>query len=227
MNDSKEPLCDSILYYLTDENNDEERKAFEQHLEECEKCRLELPALQSAWNSIPYEMEELEPPSDLKQQVFDSLFPADTTRKNPVKLPQPKRFPYARWASAVAAILVIAVISWNNWLLREEISSMKSALSSPAQVVQSYAMIPADPSMKTVKGNAWLIDNGSQKRLVVQMNGLSLTQGSQVYQVWLIHNGTRQNAGTFRVDTQFEQIGITLEPDPNGNQPRGKKVSGT
>lgn len=59
--------------------------------------------------------------------------------------------------------------------------------------------------------------------------------------MWLIDNGHRQSAGVFRpnkegfgiltVDTSklnsFDTIGITLEPDAESKQPKGKKVVGT
>ena len=68
--------------------------------------------------------------------------------------------------------------------------------------------------------------------------GAAETQGDEAYQVWLIKDGQRSSAGTFRVsDTSrgigllampiqggkldFDAIGITLEPDEHGSQPRG------
>ncbi|MEB3100594.1 anti-sigma factor [Ferviditalea candida] len=70
----------------------------------------------------------------------------------------------------------------------------------------------------------------------------SLIKGDEAYQVWLIKDGIRHNAGTLRADHQgngvltyrlngddkaFDAIGITLEPDSHGTRPRGKKVLGT
>jgi hypothetical protein len=67
------------------------------------------------------------------------------------------------------------------------------------------------------------------------------TKGDEVYQVWLLKNGNRQNAGTLKPDENgnglityrlpkghsFDDIGITLEPNPYNTQPQGYKVMGT
>lgn len=68
-----------------------------------------------------------------------------------------------------------------------------------------------------------------------------MTQEEQAYQIWLICQGKRRSAGVFYVDAygngamtcemeegdlSFDGIGNTLEPDPHGNQPRGKKSVG-
>jgi anti-sigma-K factor RskA len=108
--------------------------------------------------------------------------------------------------------------------------------------VNSYLLQATNNATSLSKGSAWMYEQGGKKTLVLHLQGLSATQGTEAYQVWLIHDGKRQSAGVFRVDSQgtgvlayemqdpslpFEAIGITLEPDPHGTQPRGKKVLGT
>ena len=52
-----------------------ERAAFERHLRTCVTCREELSELQEAWQALPFEMEEVGVPADLKQQVMQSIAP--------------------------------------------------------------------------------------------------------------------------------------------------------
>jgi hypothetical protein len=252
-----EQHCENLLPYLLEELTQEQRKAFAQHLNQCERCREQLSDVRPVWKLMPLTVHEVDPPADLKDQVFSSIFPAERNESLLLETPrqtevQPSNNHRETWWNpnvkfswgAVAAALFILLIgvSWNNLQLRDQLSAIEDPLSSPVQVLQSYAMASADPSIEAVSGQGWLIRNGDQKRLVIQMDGLPSNRGDEVYQVWLIHNGLRQNAGTFRVDDrgrglltyefddpaiQFEHIGITLEPDPFGNQPRGKKVAGT
>lgn len=76
--------------------------------------------------------------------------------------------------------------------------------------------------------------------VLLSVNGLPPLSGEQAYQAWLIRDGKRTNAGTFLVDRmgrgglvyrteqpfEFQALGITLEPDALGDQPRGTKVLG-
>jgi anti-sigma factor RsiW len=240
-----------IVPYLNGDLSEVERDQLEQHLKNCASCREELAELTIVWESIPYEMDEVEPPADLKHEVFSSIFSTQTNssvkdKKSVIANMWRARFkPYMSSRSVkVAAVLFLLLVGmgWNNVQLRTQLSTIEKEGSFPAQIAQTYTLTAADPDGQPAYGNAWLIVHGEQKRLVVHMNGLSSTTGEEAYQVWLIHDGKRNNAGTFRVDSvghgvltymftdpdmEFDAIGITLEPDPYGEQPRGKKVSGT
>jgi hypothetical protein len=88
-------------------------------------------------------------------------------------------------------------------------------------------------------GVACVIFNGSDRQFVVYVFNAEETVDQQVYQVWLINDNERRSAGTFHVDSNgvgllampvssndftFQSVGISLEPDDKGNQPRGVKV---
>jgi hypothetical protein len=234
MNQNDHDCCQDLLPYLFGELSAEKQQEVQQHLEQCSVCSDELQELQSVWNSLPLAMEEFEPPADLKTEIFNSIFPNEKRWKS---------F-FSSGMSKVAAVLLLLLggMVWYNVQLRGELVALQDELADPTQIVEAYPMVASTESMNQASGHAWILQNGDQKRLVIDMNGLEPTKGEEAYQVWLIHEGKRQNAGTFHVDKegrgmvtyylsnpdiQFESIGITLEPDPHGVQPRGKKVSGT
>jgi hypothetical protein len=243
MSENEKKYCEDLLPYLIGELSSEQRKALERHLTECSQCREELSELQPVWDSIPLTMEEIVPPADLKDEVFTTLFPNESNELPALQKNRWKQLRSFGWGKVASILLVLLIgVSWNNIQLRGQLSGLQNESFSPVQVIESYTMVAADPGMKAASGNVWLLQNGDQKRLVVDMNGLAITKGDEVYQVWIIHDGQRQNAGTFRVDEhgkgvltyhftnphiKIDKIGITLEPDPYGDQPRGKKVSGT
>jgi anti-sigma-K factor RskA len=241
MNKKEHECCQDLLPFLVGELSIQERNEFEQHLQECSKCRDELQELQPIWNSLPLSVEEVDPPADLKAEVFSSIFPNETSDRTNEN----------RWRSifrsglgkvAVILLFLLAGVTWNNIQLRGQLIALEEELTAPTQIVQAYTMVAVDSDMQDPSGSALILQNGDQKRLVIHMNGLASTKGEEAYQVWLVNNGKRHNAGTFRVDEtgrgvityyfadpnmQFDSIGITIEPDPYGDQPRGKKVSGT
>lgn len=154
-----------------------------------------------------------------------------------------KRRTFGYAAAAVVCLAAGAIAAWGWTASRgSETTIADEKLQPPAQVVKQLSLKAFDKSMPEANGTGWLTRQGNSERLTLQMNGLALTSGEEAYQVWLIKDGKRHNGGTFRVDEQgrgvltlelrpdetaFEAVGITLEPDAGGTQPRGKKVLGT
>jgi anti-sigma-K factor RskA len=241
------PYTDQIVMYIIGESTPEESDFFAKHIASCPACREEAEQLQQTWQMIPLQLEEVEPPADLKAEVMEAIFPPsassapETVRMRLKRFLEQLRYPSHRWITAVL-LLALGGSLWNNWLLREQLQAIEAQTGVPTQVLQEYTLKAADSAMGSAKGSAWLFQQGSRKKLVFHLQGLAATQGEQAYQIWLIHDGQRRSAGVFHVDQQgngvltyefsdqaapFEAIGITLEPDAQGNKPRGKKVLGT
>lgn len=86
------------------------------------------------------------------------------------------------------------------------------------------------------QGRLLVIPNGQGYLLAVSAEGLPQTQGSQVYQLWLVEGGQPQSGGLFTVSTEgrglllsqftgeFSEATVTLEPDHRATQPKGPRV---
>ncbi|MBW7459338.1 zf-HC2 domain-containing protein, partial [Paenibacillus sepulcri] len=73
MRDERPPQhCDLCLDYISGLLSGDEKSAFERHLPDCEACQIELEELRFVWEALPADMEHMEPPEDLKQQVMDA-----------------------------------------------------------------------------------------------------------------------------------------------------------
>jgi hypothetical protein len=228
-----------------------DRKQFEDHLSGCTECRQETMELMEAWNSIGIALPELEVPAEWKAQIIDQAILSApgldssslATRgliANRVNRSLTAKLAYA--AAAVAIVVSCGLLAWDNGIAPLPLIGQRQVLNQPVQVMETYRLVSADADTPGAEGNCQLLKRGKKEQLVLQVNGLPATEGDQVYQVWLIHNGKRVNAGTFKVNDEgeagltypiftakepFDQIGITLEPDANGTKPRGKKVLGT
>lgn len=244
-------FSNEIVSYLLGEVTEEEMSLFKQHTIHCSSCRLEVQELDEAWNLIPFQLDDVEVPSGLKEEVMNYIFQADNSTNNSnvlektVETQSKSNWHFNRFIYVlVAAALLISFggVLWNNLQLREELTQVKENAMSPTNVVQVYSLKSADPKVSSAKGNAWVYMNGNRKQIVLKLRGLASTKGSEAYQVWLINDGNRRSAGTFHVDKNgnglltyefndnepvIEAIGVSLEPDANGTQPRGKKVLGT
>ncbi|MEF3303860.1 anti-sigma factor [Paenibacillus sp. GYB003] len=241
--------CDYLLECLVGDAAAGQRKAFESHLPECPACAEQWKELTEAWSLIPETIDLVEPPARMKEELMTSLFgteSADSGRGNaePAAVPPRATVPRARKTytfGATAAAVMLAVCLW-FYLSRSDEAFFASAAAQPLYVEQSYALRSYDKSLADARGTGWIVCQGKKKKLVLNVSGLAKTAQGEAYQVWLIRNGQRQNAGTFLVDPQgsgvliydlprnkaeFEEIGITLEPDADGREPRGQKVLGS
>ncbi|MCK9905707.1 anti-sigma factor, partial [Frankia sp. Cpl3] len=192
--------------YIIGECSDAEKEMLAKHIEYCPACRLEWEQLQQTWQSIPLEPEEMEPPADLKAEVMTAIFADSPASKAEIKQrKQWKDFfqlllrPSQGWVTA-ALLLALGVSLLNNWTLREQLIAVGREPAVPAQLVQEYTLRSTDTVLASAKGNAWLLQQGERKRLVFHLQGLRATQGTEAYQIWLIHDGKRSSAGVFHVD---------------------------
>jgi hypothetical protein len=252
------PRCDPLLPYFLKELDLEASDAFEQHLDTCAACKEQLAELQQVWQTLPYEMEEVEVPEAMKSQmlerIMDELGLDDISELSPepklvtqLQIPTEKKLvPWYRkhFFPAAAAILIVvgAVAVWGANFPFGAQGHIETTVGPKTPGGEQYTLKPFDPSMPAAKGTAWIEHQGDAKKLVLKMNGLQGNAGEQAYQLWVIKEGKRYNGGTFRADAggnavltydlqaiqgSFEALGITLEPDAQGVQPRGKKVLGT
>lgn len=230
-------FSDDLVSYLIGEGSKEERDDIKRHLLTCSSCFKDMEELQEAWSMIPYKLDDVEVPSDLKEEVMHSIFQTENIQPK-------KRFNLVKLYGMAAAIFLLAFagVLWNNVILRNQLNEVAKQAQTPAQVIEVFTLKSSTPSSLLTQGKAILYQQGEKKQLVFQLEGLADTKGTQAYQVWLIHEGERRSAGVFHVDEEgngvltyelkeseapFEAIGISLEPDANGTQPRGQKVLGT
>ncbi|WP_077324820.1 anti-sigma factor [Virgibacillus siamensis] len=242
--------CDQIVPYLNGELTKEERENFEDHLSQCQVCSAELKELQEAWSALPSEVEEASVPPELKSEVMDFVF---TNGKTEPPQEDGSRTIYLKWkhnvkqhfkplALSITAMLfiVVAVLIYQNIQLNQALSEYEKYADSSVKVIRTLELQSVIAS-SDAQGYAAVIESENGRTLVIHLNQLPMTEGEQAYQVWLLNDGKRKNAGTFRpapngkgmitfpmpdMDYTFGNIGITLEPDANGAKPRGKKVIG-
>ncbi|MFJ7851238.1 anti-sigma factor domain-containing protein [Peribacillus frigoritolerans] len=235
--------CANLLSFLSGELGEKEKKAFTEHLMHCSECTREYEQMTEAWNSLKWDFEEMEPSSSLKSEVMDFVF--ETDDEVPVRREKNwssfffKQFTPVTSGFLLAALVLAFVLLYSNIQLKKELA----AINLPMEVKTSLSLQPADKTAVNMStdGAAYILQQGEERRLIVQIQNLPSLQKSEVYQVWLLKDGKRTNAGTFKPDEagtgsltyklsindKFNQIGITREPDANSTKPRGEKIVGS
>ncbi|WP_230135156.1 anti-sigma factor, partial [Peribacillus frigoritolerans] len=232
-----------LLSFLSGELGEKEKKAFTEHLMHCSECTREYEQMTEAWNSLKWDFEEMEPSSSLKSEVMNFVF--ETDDEVPVRREKNwssfffKQFTPVTSGLLLAALVLAFVLLYSNIQLKKELA----AINLPMEVKTSLSLQPADKTAVNMStdGAAYILQQGEERRLIVQIQNLPSLQKSEVYQVWLLKDGKRTNAGTFKPDEagtgsltyklsindKFNQIGITREPDANSTKPRGEKIVGS
>ncbi|MBS4193127.1 anti-sigma factor [Bacillus sp. FJAT-49705] len=237
-----ENKCENLSLYIIDQLSEHEKEQFKRHLKTCAHCQNELESLQDTWQTLSYDMEEVDAPESLKMEVMDFIFKEDEKESphNPIKLFLTKHF--SPLSAGITAILIIgfAGLLWYNLHLKDTITALEEQMASPAQIVRTFNLKGQDIA-SSANGTAYLLQEGHDNSLIIELNNMPGIKDDEVYQVWLLNNGNRQNAGTIKPDQNgnglityrmpkdqsFDDIGITLEPNPNNTQPKGRKVMGT
>lgn len=236
--------CDHLIPYIANELKESEHMAFVEHLKICAECKKEYQELSQAWHALPFDYTEIEVPEMLKGEVLGFVF--DHKRKSGTenfmakmsKLTKMLKSQFTPVSASIVAVLLFVIIGLGITNVQEK---SRYAGNIPVEILTAIPLKAANQSYPGTNGVAYIVQQGSEKKLVVQVHEFPGVEGSQVYQVWLLKNGTRENGGIFKPDENgsgiltyqfaegqtFDQIGITVEPDANSSQPRGEKIVGT
>ncbi|MGG4443029.1 anti-sigma factor [Brevibacillus fortis] len=218
--------------------------AFVEHLKNCTECKKEYQELSQAWHALPFDYTEIEVPESLKGEVLGFVF--DHKRKSGTetfmakmsKLAMILKSQFTPVSASIVAVLLLAITGLGIANVQE---NNRHAENIPIEILTAIRLKAANQSHPGANGIAYIVQQGSEKNLVVQVNEFPDVEGSQVYQVWLLKDGKRENGGIFKPDENgfglltyqlaagqtFDQIGITVEPDVNSSQPRGQKIAGS
>ncbi|MFF0830448.1 anti-sigma factor [Brevibacillus sp. NPDC003359] len=218
--------------------------AFVEHLKNCTECKKEYQELSQAWHALPFDYTEIEVPESLKGEVLG--FVIDHKRKSGTetfmakmsKLAMMFKSQFTPVSASIVAVLLLAITGLGIANVQE---NNRHAENIPIEILTAIRLKAANQSHPGANGIAYIVQQGSEKNLVVQVNEFPDVEGSQVYQVWLLKDGKRENGGIFKPDENglglltyqlaagqtFDQIGITVEPDVNSSQPRGQKIAGS
>jgi anti-sigma-K factor RskA len=100
----------SALYAL-DVLSHDERERFEEHLDECERCRGELAGLRDAAGSLAFAIDGPAPPADLRSRILDA---ARAEQQNVIPF-RPRRSFAVSVAAATSVAAAAAAVALGVW----------------------------------------------------------------------------------------------------------------
>jgi anti-sigma-K factor RskA len=180
--------------YALDALEPEQRRAYEAHLEGCERCREELAAFSQTTEALAVAASGPAPSAALRERI---LAAAGQEQQVVVPLESPRRrtVPVLAAAAAVAAVVALALGLWAA-SLSSDLDGTRAALERE----RAAAAVLADPAARTValqegQGRLVVDDDG---RAVLVADGLGPAPAGKTYEMWVVsHGGAPQRAGLF------------------------------
>jgi len=187
-----------------------ERRAFEEHLEGCERCQEELGAFWQTTEALAVAASGPAPSDALRGRILAAAR-AEPQTVVPLEARRSRLVPALGAAAAFAAVVALAVGLWATQL-SGDLDEARLALEQQRRA----AAVLADPDASTVALEA------GQGRLVVSPEGdavlvvddLDPAPEGMTYEAWIIRDGDAAPAGLFPGGDGRDVLGLdgTVEP---------------
>jgi anti-sigma-K factor RskA len=216
--------------YALDAVDDIERARFEQHLAECEDCRLEVASLREAAGLLS-ETTAVTPPPALRESVLAGISQVRPLPPIVHRTPVVQR----RWfpllvAAAVVAILGVGAALWQPWA-----PSQDSSLTAAEQVLEASDARSVAVDLGDA-GNATVTRSESLGKAVITTDDMAPAPSGKVFELWLQVDGEMVPAGLMPPGednqvvlegdaTTATAVGITVEPEGGSDQPTTEPIA--
>jgi anti-sigma-K factor RskA len=201
-----EHLREDAAAWLLGALGDEEAQDFEQRLEHSAAARAEVEALREAADALPYAVEPVGPPPELRDRIMaiveseaELLHATAATADRPPP-PQRRRWSWLRPAPLAAAACALVLAGVVAGVL------IAGSGSEPARTVAAQV---SGAGMPDARGRLEIADGKAE--LVV--DGMGAAPSGHVYQVWVLHEGETEPVPGALFDVDRDGHGTTALPD--------------
>ncbi|RKS77616.1 anti-sigma-K factor RskA [Motilibacter peucedani] len=215
--------------YILDALVDDERAAFDRHLEACADCRSELPGMRAAAARLG-ATAYVSPPERLRAAVMAEV--RRTRQLPPVtevsSLEERRRTRLGARLLSVAAALLLVVAGGLGVAATVQ---HRRAEDRAAQLAAIEQLITSPESRRTaiVPGGGTAVVSTAGSAALVEMSGVAAPPAGKTYELWLVpHSGDPRPAGlmpggqgkAFVADTSdLRALAVTVEPSGGSKRP--------
>ena len=211
--------------YALDALEDDERRAYEEHLRTCERCQEELAGLTDAAASLAYGQVAPEPPLALRERLLEGLEERDLADVVPLW-----RRRTVQSLAAAATLATAAAIGLGIWA-----GSLSSSLDDERVLARENTAVlelVGDPTTTRIAldgaDGTLLVSQGGTAALV--LSSLARAPAGMTYEVWVIRDGVAAAAGLFEGGSELAlrleepvapgtTVAVTLEAAGGVEQP--------
>jgi len=212
-----EEMENMIAAWVLGATDPEESKEIARHVDGCDTCRATAARLRRIAEAIPLAVEEVEPPSGLRQRILSAATSTRTApaparvespaRVIPLRRPRVNLRPAGRVPlSAVAAMVVVALAAG---LVIGDLANRTAPPPTTNQVAKFN--LAGHDSMADARAS--VVDLKSDGIAFVDFSGLPALAPGKVYELWLIGGASRVDAaGVFVPDSNGNKVVVVSRP---------------
>ena len=179
--------------YALDALDPDERREYEAHLADCQRCREELASLAQTTEALAIAASGPAPPPGLRDRILEGAH-AEAQVVVPFEPRRRRTVPVLAAAAAMAAVVALSAGLWAA-RLSGDLDDARSALERE----RAAAAVLADPEARTVAlqaGDGRLVV-GPEGEAVLVLDGMDPAPAGKTYELWIIEGDTPQRAGLF------------------------------
>jgi anti-sigma factor RsiW len=186
-------IHDLTAGYALDALDPDERRAYEEHLEGCERCREELGSFWETTEALAVAASGPAPSDELRGRILAGAR-AEPQNVIPFESRRQRALPALGAVAALAAVVALAVGIWGSQV-SGDLDDARLALERE----RAAATILADPNARSValeagQGRVVVLPDG---RAVLVLDELADAPTDKTYVAWIIEGGTPVAAGAF------------------------------
>ena len=210
--------------YAIDALDEDERRAYEEHLSGCTRCREELAELSQTAALLAHGAPPATPPPELRERILAET--RRTHRATVIPFRHRSRIVVGVAAAVTAAAAAIAIAVGVQW----------ASVSQDLDEARNAVDVLADPAARSVPlegANGRVVVN-SEREAALTVQRLRPAPNGQTYELWVIRDGTPRRAGLFEGDDEPDvvlleervdedaTVAVTLEQDGGVDEPTGR-----
>lgn len=186
-------IHDLTAGYALDALDEDERRAYEEHLPGCDRCREALSSFRDVTSALALGAAGPEPPSGLRERIVAQ------TRAEPQNVVPLRRRPTpGRVLAVAAAAAALVAVGLGAWAvsLHGRLGDANDRLAAQQRTL-SVVSDPRARDVSLAKGTGKLVV-APDGRAVVVLDSLARAPAGKTYEVWVVHGTTPARAGLFR-----------------------------
>ncbi len=224
--------------YVTDSLGDDERDAFELHLESCDACRREVVELRETMTEVS-ALQESAPPPGLRSSILTAIsespmLPVDGRDADEeasdagaphnvvtADFARPRR-PVITWLAAAAAVLAVALGGVTVWQ-QSELRSLQAAQAQRAELLTATDLQVSPARLDDGAGLTYLVSQSRGEAIIATADFPSPGTGRS-WQVWVVQDEVPRSVA---IIDEGGQLQVPVEGVMGGdvmaitNEPRG------
>jgi anti-sigma factor RsiW len=180
--------------YALDALDDADRRAYEAHLQGCDRCRRELASFWETTEALAVAASGPAPTPGLRDRILADVRAEPPQNVVPLESRRRRAAPTLAAVAAVAAVVALGIGVWAT-SLSSELDDTRAALEREREA----AAIVADPGSQTVdlaSGSGRLVVDQAGRAALV-LTDLGPAPSGQTYQAWIIEDDNPIPAGIF------------------------------